>query len=133
MKFLANILVTGLAVLICAKLLPGIDVPDMLTAVIVATVLALLNAVVKPILILLTIPITLFTLGLFLLVINAFIIMLAGAIVKDFHVRKFLVGFIIQPSSFYGDFDIRSGKPKRVWKGGISSYYLYRNSLCAYN
>ncbi len=89
MKFLANILVTGLAVLICAKLLPGIDVPDMLTAVIVAAVLALLNAVVKPILILLTIPITLFTLGLFLLVINAFIIMLAGAIVKDFHVENF--------------------------------------------
>ena len=87
MDFLIRILVNGLAVLIASFLLPGVDVENMLNAVIVAAVLALLNAFLKPLLILLTIPITLFSFGLFLLVINAGLIMLADYIVPGFEVR----------------------------------------------
>ncbi len=89
MKFLIKILVTGLAVLISSYILPGVHVDGMLTAVIVAAVLTLLNVSVKPLLIILTIPITVFTLGLFLLVINALMIMLAGRIVPGFDVDGF--------------------------------------------
>ena len=89
MKFLIKILVTGLAVLISSYILPGVNVDGMLTAVIVAAVLALLNASVKPLLIILTIPITIFTLGLFLLVINALMILLASKIVPGFTVDGF--------------------------------------------
>lgn len=89
MNFLAKILVNGLAVLIAAYLLPGIHVDRMVTAVIIAAVLILLNLVVKPILIILTFPITIVTLGLFLLVINALIIMLVSAIVPGFQVDGF--------------------------------------------
>ena len=75
MKFLLKILVTSLAVIITAYLLKaGIHVPDYTTAIVIAIVLTLLNIFLKPILILLTIPATIFSLGLFLLVVNAFII-----------------------------------------------------------
>ena len=89
MNLLAKILVNGLAVLIAAYLLPGIHVDGMVTAVIIAAVLILLNLVVKPILVILTFPITVITLGLFLLVINALIIMLASSIVPGFKVDGF--------------------------------------------
>ena len=89
MSFLIKILVNGLSVLIASFLLPGVDVENMLNAVIVAAVLALLNAFIKPLLILLTIPITVFSFGLFLLVINALMIMLASYIVPGFHVNGF--------------------------------------------
>jgi putative membrane protein len=89
MKFIIQILINGLAVLITSYLLPGVKIDGMITAVIVAAVLSLLNLIVKPFLIILTIPITVFTLGLFLLVINAAIIMLASKIVPEFHVDNF--------------------------------------------
>ena len=72
-----------------AYILPGVSVEGFLTAVIVAMVLGLLNYVVKPLLVLLTLPITIFSLGLFLLVINAVIILLAGKIVPGFYVDGF--------------------------------------------
>ncbi|GDX52522.1 membrane protein [Bacteroidota bacterium] len=89
MRFLIKILVTGLAVLVSAYLLPGVTVDNMITAIGVAAVLAVLNAFVKPVLIILTLPITIFSLGLFLLVINAFMIMLAGKFVPGFTVDGF--------------------------------------------
>ena len=82
-NFFVSLLVSGLAVLIAAFLLPGVRVENMVYAIIVAAVLALLNAFIKPLLILLTIPITLFTFGLFLLVINAGLILLADFIVPE--------------------------------------------------
>lgn len=88
-NFLAKILVSGLAVLITAYLLPGVTVDGMLGAVIVAAVLALLDAVIKPVMILLTLPVTVITLGLFLLVINACVILLASKIVPGFKVDGF--------------------------------------------
>ena len=72
-----------------SKISPGITIDSYLSAILVAVVLAFLNAIVKPILTVLTIPITIFTLGFFLLAINAIIILLAGKLVRDFHVSGF--------------------------------------------
>ena len=90
MKFVLNILLTAVIVIITAYLLPGVHVSDFLTAIIVAFVLALLNGFLKPLLVFLTIPITILTFGLFLLVINAIIILLAGSLVSGFYVDGFL-------------------------------------------
>jgi putative membrane protein len=70
-------------------LLPGVELDNALSAVLLALVLSLLNALVKPFLILLTLPVTLLTLGLFLLAINAMIILLADELVPGFSVQGF--------------------------------------------
>jgi putative membrane protein len=93
-KFFGKILVTALAALIAAYLLPGVHIKDAVTAVILALVLALLNGFIKPILIILTIPFTIVTLGLFLLVINIFIIKWAAAIVPGFYVANWWVALL---------------------------------------
>lgn len=89
MSFLVRILTTTLAILLVAKLMPGVSVDSVLNAIILALVLAVLNVFVKPVLIFFTLPITIFTLGLFLLVINALIILIASNLVDGFHVRGF--------------------------------------------
>jgi putative membrane protein len=89
MRFIVRIIITALAVVICSYILPGVSVSGGLTALIVATVLAMLNAFVKPLLIILTIPITIFTLGLFLLVINALMILAVDSLVPGFTVNGF--------------------------------------------
>ena len=83
-KFITKTLITSVAVLIAATLLSGISVPNAQTALLVALVLGLLNTFVKPILVVLTIPITLFTLGLFLLVINIIIVKWVATLVPGF-------------------------------------------------
>lgn len=85
-KFLSKTLISSVAVLIAAFVIKGVSVDSTLTAVIVAVVLGLLNSFVKPILVILTIPFTVFTLGLFLLVINIIIVKLASEIVHGFRV-----------------------------------------------
>jgi putative membrane protein len=90
MKFIVRMILTGAIAFALAWLLPGIDIDTFWTAIIVALVLALLNAVIKPILVVLTLPITVLTLGLFLFVINALIILLAGEFVNGFSVDGFL-------------------------------------------
>ncbi|WP_396127456.1 phage holin family protein [Aurantibacillus circumpalustris] len=77
-----------------AKILPGVTLDDYLSALMVAIVLAFLNTIVKPILTVLTIPITVVTLGLFLLVINAIIIIFAEKLVSGFQVDGFLTALI---------------------------------------
>jgi len=89
MKLIIQIIISAFAVIITSYLLPGIHVSDFITACLVAIVLAVLNNLLKPLLIILTIPITFFTFGLFLLVINAFIIILAGNMVPGFRVDGF--------------------------------------------
>lgn len=89
MNLLLKIIVSSLAVFLTAYLLPGVSVDTYVTAIWVAIVLALLNGFLKPILILLTIPVTLLTLGLFLLAINAAIILLADYFVDGFGVNGF--------------------------------------------
>ncbi|MBP6334588.1 MAG: phage holin family protein [Bacteroidia bacterium] len=89
MQFLTRLIVGVLAVLITAWLLPGVHVDSVLTAILVALVISFLNAFIRPILILLTIPVTILTLGLFLLVINALLILLCAKIVDGFSVSGF--------------------------------------------
>jgi putative membrane protein len=89
MKTILRMLFTAIAVVVIAKFLPGVEVVDFTSALFLAIVLAFLRITVKPILIVLTLPATIFTLGLFLLVINAIIIMLAGYFVEGFSVAGF--------------------------------------------
>lgn len=89
MNFILRLLLSALAVLLLANILPGVTVDSYGIAVLVAVVLSLLNLIVKPLLIILTLPVTLITLGLFLLVINAVIILLASKLVTGFSVDGF--------------------------------------------
>lgn len=85
-KFFAKTIATAVAVLFAAYILKGVHVDNTVTALIVAVVLGLLNSFIKPILVILTIPITIFTLGLFLLVINILIVKWAASLVPGFTV-----------------------------------------------
>lgn len=89
MNLIIKIVVTAILVMLIATFIPGIHVAGFTTALIVAVVLGLLNVFIKPILVVLTLPATLFTLGLFLLVINAVIILLCANIVGGFRVDSF--------------------------------------------
>ncbi|MBX9783388.1 MAG: phage holin family protein [Chitinophagaceae bacterium] len=89
MNFIIKVLITAVNAFLLAYVLPGVEIKDFLTAILVAFVLALLDAVVKPILILFTLPATIFTLGLFLFVINACIILLDAHFVGGFKVDGF--------------------------------------------
>jgi len=82
MNFLIKIFLNAIAVVIVAYILTGVHVHDFWNAILLAFVLSLLNASVKPVLIFLTIPATIFSLGLFLLVINAAIIEIAAWILQ---------------------------------------------------
>jgi putative membrane protein len=94
MNLLIRILVTSGLVLLIAHFMPGVHVAGFTTALIVAIVLGLLNIFIKPILVILTLPVTILTLGLFLLVINALIILLCTNIVGGFHVDSFWTALI---------------------------------------
>lgn len=89
MNFLINLLIRVLAVLISAYLLPGIHVENFFTALVVAIVLGIINAILRPILLILTLPINILTLGLFTFVINALLILLVASIVPGFVVANF--------------------------------------------
>jgi len=90
MKILSKLLLNSGAVLFAAYILPGIRIDGFWYAVAVAIVLGFLNFFLKPLLTILTLPITLVTFGLFLFVINAAIIFLARDLVSGFHVDGFL-------------------------------------------
>jgi putative membrane protein len=90
MRFIINLLLTGIAALIAAYFLPGVQIDGILSAIWLALVLAVLNAIVRPLLVILTIPVTIITLGLFLIVIDVLIIMLASALLDGFNVDGFL-------------------------------------------
>ena len=112
MKFISKILITTLAVFFTACLLPGVSIDKFTTAIIVAVVLSLLNMYIKPVLIFFTIPITIFTFGIFLLFINAFIILLTSNLVYGFKVISFGQAFwfsilVSITSSILEGFDIK--------------------------
>ena len=86
MGFIIKVLITAVAAYIAAYFLPGVHIADLKTTIIVALVLALLNTFIKPILVILTIPITILTLGLFLLIINALMVKWAADLVHGFTV-----------------------------------------------
>jgi len=89
MNYIFKVLLTALAVLIIAYLLPGVDVDDYGTAIWVAFIVGVLFSILKPILIILTLPVTILTLGLFLFVINAAMILLANSWIDGFSVSGF--------------------------------------------
>lgn len=89
MNFIMRIIVTSIIAFGLSYILNGVHIDSFWAAIIFAIVLAILNAIVKPIIILLTLPLTLFTFGLFLFVINAAIILLTAEFVKGFRVDGF--------------------------------------------
>lgn len=104
MGFILQWLVSGLAVIVTAYLLPGVQVENFFAALVTALVLGLVNAFLRPVLILLTLPLNILTLGLFTLVINALLVMLAATIVPGFSVQGFwsalLFGIVLAVISF---------------------------------
>jgi putative membrane protein len=89
MKFIMRVVVTSVIAFGLSYILSGVRINTFWTAILFAIVLAIMNAILKPILILLTFPITLLTFGLFLFVINACIILLAEKVVPGFVVDGF--------------------------------------------
>lgn len=99
MSLIWKIIAGAISVILAAYILPGVNIDSVITAIVLAAVLAILNNIVKPILIIITIPATILTLGLFLLVINAMIILMADYLVDGFQVSNFwwalLFSFIV--------------------------------------
>ena len=89
MGFLVRVLVNTLAILFVAAVVPGIKISGLLSALGAGLVLGLINALVRPILLVLTLPLTLVTLGLFLFVLNALCLWLTSAFVKGFEIHGF--------------------------------------------
>lgn len=89
MVFIWHVLVTALLLFIVGLLIPGIDVRGWKGAILGALVLGLVNAFVRPLVVVLTLPVTVLTLGLFLFVVNALMLMLVAAIVDGFEVKGF--------------------------------------------
>ena len=94
MKLILRLLLTAFAVLGISYFLNGVLVENYTSAVIVAAVLGLLRLIVKPILVILTLPVTILTLGLFLFVINALIVLLADHLIAGFSVSGFWVALV---------------------------------------
>lgn len=88
MKLIIKLLLNAIAVFVLANILSGVEVDGYVSAIIVAVVLSVLNLLVKPLLVILTLPVTIVTLGLFLLVINALIILLADQLISGFAVNN---------------------------------------------
>lgn len=114
MNVIVRFLLSGVAVMLGAYLLPGVHVKDYWAALLVALLLAVVNVIVKPILIVLTIPVTVLTLGLFLLVINALMIELVDYFIADFQVDGFwwALGFSLILSILNSMFDDLTGVKK---------------------
>lgn len=89
MAILINWLLAALAIIVTAYLLPGVSLSGFVPALVTALLLGLVNAFIKPVLLLLTLPINILTLGLFTLVINAALIMLIARLVPGFQVQGF--------------------------------------------
>jgi len=92
--FIVQTVVVGLLLYVVAKLVPGMEIDGVGHALLAGLVLGIVNALIKPLLVFLTLPITILTLGLFLLVINALLLKLAAALVPGFHVRSFGAAFL---------------------------------------
>lgn len=94
MKFIARFLLSVLGLLIIAEYVPGISLEGIYVATISVLILAVLNAVVRPVLFILTLPITIITLGLFSFVINAFLFWFVASFVDGFTVEGFLAALL---------------------------------------
>jgi putative membrane protein len=121
--FLMRALISGLGLWIASRLVPGFHFDSPTALIFAALLLGVVNAIVRPIAILLTLPLTLLTLGLFLLVVNAAMVGLVAAILPGFHIRSFgtafLGGLIIWITAWVANSLIGS-------HGGIDPYTLRR-------
>lgn len=93
-SILANWILSALAVLIVSSLVPGFQVASFQTALIVALVLGIFNAIIKPVLVILTLPINILTLGLFTFVINAALLLAADYLVRGFTITNFTTALL---------------------------------------
>jgi putative membrane protein len=122
MNILLNWIISSLIVIVVAYILPGVHVESFLTALAVSLILGVLNLLIRPLLILLTLPITLITFGLFLIVINALLLLLTDAIVPGFTIDGFwwAVGYSLLVSLInvllqrYKDEVGRQDHPRRI-------------------
>ncbi len=89
MNILFSLIINGLAVFVTSRIIPGVVLDDFITAVVVSVILAVVNTFIKPILILLTLPVNILTLGLFTLVINAVVVLIVDSLVPGFEVNGF--------------------------------------------
>ena len=94
MKIITKVLIAALALLLTAYLVPGIEVSGVYTAIIAAIILGVLNLFVRPILVILTLPVTILTLGLFVFVINAVLFLFVASFVYGFKVDGFWVALL---------------------------------------
>jgi putative membrane protein len=94
MKLLCKWLLSAAALLLVAYVYDGVEVRSFSAALIAAFVIGLLNVVVRPALVLLTLPVTVLTLGLFFFVINALMFWAAAGLLRDFHVRDFVAALV---------------------------------------
>ena len=90
MRFLARLVLNGLAIVVAAWLLPGIHIPSTFAALLAGVILGFVNAIVRPVLFFLTLPLTLLTLGLFIFVVNALCFALTAWLVPGFTIDGFL-------------------------------------------
>lgn len=105
MTFLIHWLIRAIAIVITAYLLPGVRLSGFLAALVTAVVLGLINTFIRPLLLLLTLPLNILTLGLFTLVINALLVMLTSALVPGFFVAGFgwalLFGLVLSIVNYF--------------------------------
>lgn len=94
MKLLAIWILNAIALLAVAYLLPSIEVDGFISALVAAAVIGLVNMLIKPVLILLTLPVTILTLGLFILVINGLLFYLVGEVLQGFQVQSLMAGIL---------------------------------------
>ena len=94
MGIIIRLVINALAVFITAKIIPGVIVADLYSALITALVLGLANTFIKPVLLFFTLPLTLLTLGLFTLVVNAIIILIVDYFVPGFMVNGFFTALL---------------------------------------
>src|SRR5256885_6546405 len=93
MRFLLRLILNGAAVFLAANLVPGITLSGPGAAIVAGVILGFVNAIIRPILILLTLPFTILTLGLFILVVNAICLALVAWLVPGFSVHGFGAAF----------------------------------------
>jgi len=107
MRLITKWLLSALALLLVAKVVPGVEVSGIYIALIVAVLMGIVNVIIRPILIILTLPITILTLGLFTLVINGLLFWFVASFVEGFNVTGFVPAFvgalIVSVVSFLGN------------------------------
>lgn len=116
MNILLKIVLSTIAIMVAAYIVPGVTVKDYLTALVVAIVLGVLYAVLRPLLVLLTLPATVLTFGLFLFVINAVMVLLAARLVPGFGVVGFWTAmlFSVVVSLIGGLFNMLDGSGQKA-------------------